>query len=155
MVLAMNEHIRLLRYSLATAFCALAIVSCGKDDSSTTAQTVKPEETVSPKPPETSAATSAQTSVATRQVKMNMSKKCAPDSLHQSLCKVEMILADISKNYSWIGGEVSEIKLIATNSYQITLPQNERADIFTYEFTAKPDGTVTMVSKTESTRSYQ
>jgi hypothetical protein len=63
------------------------------------------------------------------------------------------ILEDISKNYAWIDGEVSEIKLLATNSYHITMPQNERADIFTYEFAAKADGTVTIVSKKEATNS--
>jgi hypothetical protein len=139
----MNEKIRLRRCYLATVFCALAIVSCGKADSSTTVQAAKPEKRVISK------------AVETNEVKMNMSKKCAKDNLHQSICKIEMILEDISKNYAWIGGEVSEIKLIATNSYQITMPQNERADIFTYEFAAKADGTVTIVSKKESTRSYQ
>ncbi len=85
---------------------------------------------------------------------MNKSKKCAPNNLQKTICALELILADITETYSWIGGEVFEIKALTSTSYKVSISQEERADIFTYEYSAKKDGTVTLLSKTESTRSY-
>jgi hypothetical protein len=82
-------------------------------------------------------------------------RQCKTTNLDRSICMAEMILADISTNYGWVsGGGVSEIKQLSGTSYQITLPQEEREDIYTYEFDVAKDGTVSIKSKKESTKSY-
>lgn len=85
---------------------------------------------------------------------MKMSKKCEPTNLHQSICMVELILEDVTQNYDGVDGNIAEIKTLSPYSYQVTIPQDERADIYTYEFEVKKDGTVSMISKTESAKSY-
>lgn len=90
-----------------------------------------------------------------KQTAVKMSRKCKPTNLEKSVCMIEMLLADISANYGWVsGGGVSEIRQLSGTSYQITLPQEGRDDIFTYEFKVETDGTVTLTSKKESTKSY-
>jgi hypothetical protein len=127
--------------------CAAGLASCSRSESFAVNKTA-------------SSNTGASTVVASKttksnQVAMKMSKKCEPTNLHQSICMVELILADISRNYGWVGGGgVSDIKLLSSTTYQITLPQEERDDIYTYEFEVKKDGTVSMIGKTESAKSY-
>lgn len=113
-----------------------AIMSCTKAESSASGK-----------------ATASKTTKA-GQVAMKMSKKCEPNTLHQSICMIELILQDVAANYHWVSGDVSSIKALSSTSYEVTIPQDERADIFTYDFATKADGTVTLKSKKESTKSY-
>ncbi len=86
---------------------------------------------------------------------MTLSKKCANDNLHRTKCMIELLLEDVAATYKQTGGGgISGIKAISSTSYQISLPQEERVDMFTYEFDVKPDGTVTLKSKKPSTQSF-
>lgn len=85
---------------------------------------------------------------------MNISKKCKDTNLHRAQCMIELILEDISANYeSMGGGGISSIKAVSSTSYSVSLPQEERIDIFTYEFEIKSD-IVSLKSKVASTQSF-
>jgi hypothetical protein len=123
-----------------------APVSCSKSESSTANSAI-------------SSNTGASTAVASKTTKadrvaMKMSKKCESTNLHQSICMVELMLEDVTQNYDGVDGNIAEIKTLSPYSYQVTIPQDERADIYTYEFEVKKDGIVSMISKKESAKSY-
>lgn len=80
--------------------------------------------------------------------------KCGDSELEKSRCMIELILADIKANYKEAGGGgITSIKAGVGMSYSISLPQEERTDVFTYEFQQK-DGAISIKSKKESTESY-
>ncbi len=81
------------------------------------------------------------------------SKKCKETNLHRAKCMIELILEDLSANYGAIGGGISSIKAGSSTSYIVSLPQEERVDIFTYEFEIKND-VVGLKSKVASTQSF-
>ncbi len=85
---------------------------------------------------------------------MNSPTTCAPNTFSQYACMVELMLTDINAEYSWVNGNVSEIKTLSPMTYQVTIPQDERADIYTYEFEVAKNGGLAIKSKKESTRSY-
>jgi len=68
---------------------------------------------------------------------------------------VELILADLKENYPMGigGGGISSIKAGVGMSYVVTLPQEERTDIFTYEFEMRGD-LIAIKNKKETTESY-
>lgn len=85
---------------------------------------------------------------------MNNSKKCKDTNLHRAQCMIELILEDISANYTATGGGgISSIKAASSTSYIVSLPQEERIDIFTYEFKIE-NGVVSLKSKVASTQSF-
>jgi hypothetical protein len=128
--------------NLVIAAALVTFASCNKTDSSAATGAV-----------ENKTVKTGQTLM--KQTAVKMSRKCKPTNLEKSVCMIEMLLADISANYGWVsGGGVSEIRQLSGTSYQITLPQEGRDDIFTYEFKVETDGTVTLTSKKESTKSY-
>ena len=84
---------------------------------------------------------------------MSTSKKCPPGNLHRSRCMIELLLEDIAANYGGVsGGGISSIKAASSTSYVVSLPQEERIDLLTYEFDVKADGTVSVKSKVASTQ---
>lgn len=84
---------------------------------------------------------------------MNTSKKCKNTNLHRAQCMIELILEDLSANYGSIGGGgISSIKAGSSTSYIVALPQEERIDVFTYEFAIKGD-MVSLKSKVAATKS--
>ena len=85
---------------------------------------------------------------------MNLSKKCKDTNLNRAQCMIELILEDLSANYGEVGGGgISSIKAASSTSYIVSLPQEERVDIFTYEFEIKK-GIVSLKSKVASTESF-
>lgn len=85
---------------------------------------------------------------------MAASKTCKDDNLHRSICMVELILADLDTNYDGVGGGgIAQIKAATSTSYVVALPQEERQEQLTYEFTVE-GGTVTLKSKTPDAKSY-
>lgn len=68
---------------------------------------------------------------------------------------VELMLEDIAANYDQVsGGGVTQIKQLTSRSYQISLPQEERTDLFTYEFEVNARGEVRIARKTPGTISH-
>ncbi len=123
------------RMPLLALACASVIMSCTKTESS--------------------AASAGNTNTVAKagQVTMKMSKKCKPDALSRSRCMIDLMLDDVMATYGQpAGGGISSIKAMSSTSYQISLPQEERVDIFTYDFDVKADGTVSIKGKKESTK---
>lgn len=85
---------------------------------------------------------------------MLSSKSCKNDNLNRSMCMIELIFADLRETYGEVaGGGISNIKAESSTSYSVALPQEERIELFTYEFETK-DGRVTVKSKKPSTQSF-
>ncbi len=120
------------RLHLMSIASAIALMSCTKQD----------------------AASSTEKLESKGQTAMTASTKCAANTFSQYSCIVEMMLTDINAEYSWVSGNVSEIKTLSPMTYQVTIPQDERADIYTYEFEVAKNGGLAIKSKKESTRSY-
>ncbi len=84
---------------------------------------------------------------------MSTSKKCPPGNLHRSRCMIELLLEDLTANYGGVGGGgISSIKAASSTSYIVSLPQEERIDLLTYEFEVTADGSVSVKSKVASTQ---
>jgi hypothetical protein len=88
--------------------------------------------------------------------KIVKSKKCASGALNRSKCMVDLIFEDLSLTYSAGvgGGGVSEIKAIASNGYLISILQEERIDQFEYEFDTSKKGIISILKRTERTKSF-
>jgi hypothetical protein len=92
----------------------------------------------------------------TKKVKTPMkSKKCGAGALNRSKCMIELIFEELSSSYSAAssGGGVSKIQALSTTSYMVSVSQEERIDQFTFEFDLSKPGVVTLIQKTESTKS--
>lgn len=87
---------------------------------------------------------------------MTTAKQNTSSNLYRNRCMIELILEDIAANYGGIGGGgISSIKAVSSTSYIVSLPQEERIDLLTYEFNVKADGTVTVKSKVASTQNVE
>lgn len=65
---------------------------------------------------------------------------------------IELMLNDIAASYGATGGGgISNIKALTSTSYSVSLPQEERIDVLTYEFKVASDGTVSIAGKVPST----
>ena len=85
---------------------------------------------------------------------MSASKPCGATEIERSACMIELILADLRANYREVGGGgITRIEAGAGMSYAVSLPQEERTDVLTYEFEFR-GGAVVMKRRTESTESY-
>ncbi|PXA97070.1 hypothetical protein DMC47_15975 [Nostoc sp. 3335mG] len=74
-------------------------------------------------------------------------KKCASDALAQSSCMIQLILEDLDENYDLrYAGGISGIKITLPMTYVVSLPQEERIDLFTYTFERR-DGKIGIKSK--------
>lgn len=87
---------------------------------------------------------------------MSLSKKCPPGNLHRSRCMIELLLEDLAANYGGVGGGgISSIRAASSTSYTVSLPQEGRIDLITYEFDVAADGTVKLRSKTPGTENVE
>ena len=87
---------------------------------------------------------------------MTPAKQNTNSNLYRNRCMIELILEDIATNYGGVGGGgISSIKAASSTSYVVSLPQEERIDLLTYEFNVKADGTVSVKSKVASTQSVE
>lgn len=74
-------------------------------------------------------------------------------AVETSICVYETILNDIRENYTFAGGGgISAIRQTMTTTYEVTIAQEERRDIWTYEIAVDDEGAVQIVTRTESTR---
>jgi hypothetical protein len=80
---------------------------------------------------------------------MNTENSCSVTALSKSQHFIRAILDDISANYSHVGGGgISQIKLTATNTFEISILQEERIDQITYELEINDACKVTIKNKT-------
>jgi hypothetical protein len=74
-------------------------------------------------------------------------KICANDALAESNCMIQLILEDLDENYALrFAGGISGIKMTLPMTYVVSLPQEERIDLFTYTFERR-DGKIGIKSK--------
>ena len=70
------------------------------------------------------------------------------------IAEEEAILADISRTYSQVGGGgISAIKQNSTTSFTVSIAQEERVDLLTYEATIDGKGKVSVRKTGENTQS--
>lgn len=87
---------------------------------------------------------------------MTPAKRNTSNNLYRNRCMIELILEDLAANYGGVGGGgISSIKAASSTSYVVSLPQEERIDLLTYEFNVKADDTVSVKSKVASTQSVE
>ena len=64
---------------------------------------------------------------------MSSKMKCQITALQRSQEMIRTILDDLTKSYTEVGGGgISQIKLSATDTYVVSLPQEERIDQLSY-----------------------
>lgn len=81
-------------------------------------------------------------------------KRCQMNAIERSKCIIEAILADISRSYKQVGGGgISAIKQNSTTSFTVSISQEERVNLLTYEATVDAKGTVSVKKTGESTKS--
>lgn len=79
--------------------------------------------------------------------------KCAEDAVSRSVCMIRIILDDVEKESGGIGGGISEIKALSSDSYVVSLPREERVMQFTYEFGYEA-GSVKLRKRTEGAKGF-
>ncbi len=79
---------------------------------------------------------------------------CGKSALEQSMCMIEAALKDVKATYTQTGGGgITEIKLIATKIFVVSISQEERVDQIKYEFDIKPDGELVLRNRSTDTKS--
>jgi len=87
------------------------------------------------------------------QIKMTSNTTCQQTQLRKSQEMIRFILDDLTVSYKHVGGGgISAIKLTATNTYLVSLPQEERIDEITYKLNIDKECKISIVSRKESTR---
>ena len=77
---------------------------------------------------------------------------CNKNALTRSECMIDAVLKDVMATYTQVGGGgITDIKLVATSTYTVSIAQEERIDQFTYELSVTNDGRVKIVSRKEGT----
>lgn len=81
-------------------------------------------------------------------------KRCQMNAIERSKCIIEAILADISRTYKDVGGGgISAIKQNSTTSFTVSIAQEERVDLLTYEAEVDGNGKVRVKKTGEGTQS--
>jgi hypothetical protein len=84
---------------------------------------------------------------------MNPGSTCGKTALAQSMCMIEAVVKDVKATYTHVGGGgITEIKLVATKTYTVSISQEERVDLITYEFDIKPNGQLVLLKRSEDAR---
>jgi hypothetical protein len=79
---------------------------------------------------------------------------CTRNALERSTCLIDAILKDVMATYTHVGGGgITGIKAVATNRYTVSISQEERIDLITYDLEVKPDGQVVITKRVEGTES--
>lgn len=74
-------------------------------------------------------------------------------ALEKSKSIIGVVLSDLSATYDGAGGGgISHIKMLSTNTLEVSLLQEERVDVITYEIEVADDGQIRITNRTESTR---
>jgi len=83
---------------------------------------------------------------------MNTSSDCSKNALVKSKCMIDAVLKDVMATYTQVGGGgITDIKLVATNKYTVSIAQEERIDQIIYELRVSEDGKVSIVNRSEAT----
>lgn len=61
-------------------------------------------------------------------------------------------MEDLNQNYDHVGGEISDIRLSATNVYEVSISQEERTDLLTYHMAVSASCDVNVVKKDISSK---
>lgn len=77
---------------------------------------------------------------------------CNVSRFEKSQRIIEKVLEDLSENYDQVGGEISNIRLTATNVYQVSVSQEERIDLLTYHVEVNSTCEVTILKKDVSAK---
>ncbi len=84
----------------------------------------------------------------------NMALACDEGAVSSSKRMIEAVLSDVIKTYPMTGGGgISEIKMMATNTYRITILQEESPHVFTYELKSQANCKIKIMKKTENSSS--
>jgi hypothetical protein len=79
---------------------------------------------------------------------MNTESSNNVNALNQSQDFIRLILDDLSTNYTHVGGGfITKIKLTATNTFQVSISQEERIDLITYELEISDSSEVKIINK--------
>ncbi len=82
-------------------------------------------------------------------------KECGNTPVEISRCVIEEILRDISETYTGLdGGGISSITQEMTWKYKVAISREERVDFITYTVALEDDGSVRIVDREKSTKSY-
>lgn len=85
----------------------------------------------------------------------NQKSSCKSNAILKSQSLINFILNDMLANYTHAGGGgITSIKETVTNSFDVSIAQEERMDILTYELAIDEVCTVTLLKKSESTVSF-
>jgi len=82
---------------------------------------------------------------------MSSEMKCTNTSVQRSQEMLRVILDDLTTSYTEIGGGgISQIKLSATNTYVVSISQEERIDQITYEMSIDDNCKATIKKRMET-----
>lgn len=85
---------------------------------------------------------------------VSASMPCGTRSLERNTCMIELMLADVRATYDGPdGGGIASIRAQSSTSYTVSLPQEERVDLLTYDFAVSGDA-VSITGRTEATESF-
>jgi hypothetical protein len=74
-------------------------------------------------------------------------------AVENTLCMIDAVLKDVKATYTEVGGGgITEIRMMATNTYRVSISHEERIDLITYELEITTDGEVIIAKRTEGTR---
>lgn len=89
------------------------------------------------------------------QAMTDQSKNCKSNSIVKSQSLINFILEDILATYAHSGGGgITSIKQTVTHTYEVSIAQEERMDVLTYELAIDEDCAVTLLKKSESTVNF-
>jgi len=78
---------------------------------------------------------------------------CGKSALEQSTGMIEAALKDVAATYTQTGGGgIIEIKLVATETFVVSISQEERVDQIKYEFDIKSDGELVLRNRSTDTQ---
>ncbi len=85
----------------------------------------------------------------------NQKKNCKSNAIIKSQSLINFMLKDILANYTHTGGGgITSIKETVTNTFDVSIAQEERMDVLTYELAIDEGCTVTLLNKSESTVNF-
>ncbi len=83
---------------------------------------------------------------------MGSQENCQSDALARSICIITAILADVKATYTLTGGGgITTIQQDSTDTFTVSISQEERKDLLTYEVEVQSDGTVAIKKRTTGT----
>jgi hypothetical protein len=89
------------------------------------------------------------------QAMTNQKKNCKSNSIIKSQSLINFMLKDILANYAHTGGGgITSIKETLTHTYEVSIAQEERVDVLTYELAIDEGCTVKLLKKSESTVNF-